>query len=215
MRNILITKIEDQKRNKDRVSVYIDDQFAFGIEKEIAIRYNVNEGISITKDFIDDVLFMEEEKKSFNYALRLLSYKQRSEKELFDKMVTKGFDPSVISKSIERMKELDLIDDKNYAKSLVLDRINFRKWGIKLIQLDLLKKGISKAIIEEVIENHSDAIDEYQIAYDLAKKKVASYKKYDTKNKSQKLSMFLGRKGYNYDIISKVVREVVNELKEE
>lgn len=202
---MIITKIEPQK-NIERVNIYIDGEFAFGLMKEIQYKYGLTKDMEIDKDFIDKVLLEEEQFKAKNIALKFLSHRQRSTKEIVDKLKKKEFDDSIIHMTLDYLKRYKLVDDLEFAKSFMKDKTNLNKYGPAKIKFELYKKGISKEIIDEVIDDYDD---EYSIALELAKKKIRSYKKDDKNAIYRKLGGFLGRKGFSYECISKVLKELV------
>jgi regulatory protein len=206
-RSVKITKIEPQKRNKKRVSVYIDDRFAFGIHEDIAYRLHIQEGTDIDKDYIENVLKTEEQNKANTYALNLLSFSARTEKQIRDKMSEKEYESSIINNTIEFLTRTGLLNDSKYAENFAKDKANFNKYGNSRIKFELYRKGVSKDIVEDVISNQPD--DEYERALEVATKKILSYKNDDKNAVYRKMSGFLQRKGYSYDIVSKVMKELL------
>jgi len=202
---MIITKIETQKRN-DRVNIYIDGEFAFGIMAEVQYKYDLSEGMKIDQEYIDKVLIAEEQAKANDQALRFLSYRQRSKKEIIDKLKKKGFSEDIIENTLVYLKEYNLINDLEFAKSFANDKINLNKFGPERIKYELYRKGVSPEIIEEVLAED----EEYDRALKLAKKKLPSYKNDNRDAKYRKLGGFLQRKGYSYECISKILRELLN-----
>ncbi|QUH22160.1 RecX family transcriptional regulator [Alkaliphilus sp. B6464] len=205
-----ITKIEQQKRNKHRFSIYIDGVFAFGIHEDVMVKFRLEKGNEIDKHFIENVVKEEEQNKANNYALNLLSYRARSEKEIKNKMFQKGYEDSIIDQSIEFLYRYKYLDDKEFALSFAKDKINLKSAGEKLIRQELFYKGISSDIINDVINVLMDEDKQYTAALELAKKKLNSTYKHDDKQaKQRKLCSFLQRKGYSYSIVSRVLKEVL------
>lgn len=202
---MIITKIEPQK-NPDRVNIYLDGNFAFGLSKEIQIKYSLNKDMEIDQKFVENVLLQEEKLKAKNKALKFLSNRIRSTKEMVNKLKKEGFEDLVIENTLDYLKYYSLIDDYQFAKSFMRDKMKLNKYGPDRIKFELYKKGIPKEIIDEVLSEYED---EYSIAYDLAIKKMKSYKTNDKKALYGKLGSFLGRKGFSYDCISKVLRDVL------
>lgn len=200
-----ITKIEDQK-NLERVNIYIDGEFAFGLMKEIQYKYGLKEDMEIHRQFIDEILLEEEWLKAKDKALTFLSYRQRSEKEVVDKLKREGFSPETIDKTISFLKAYKLIDDLAFAKSFMMDKANISKHGPERIRYDLYMKGIPENVISQVLEDYGD---EYSLALELAEKKLKSYKNDDRNAKYRKLGSFLQRRGFSYECISKILRELV------
>ena len=205
-----ITKIEQQKKNKDRVSVYIDDEFAFGIHKDILVEFNVYVGMNLEDDYIKDILKREEQKKANDYALNLLSYRARSEKEIYDKLKGKGYEDSIINATINMLRRYNFINDVEYAKMFVREKMNLSKNGSYKIKQKLYLKGINRDIIDNVMEELIDEEDEFEKALAIAEKKVQSYGNIEDYKKYRKLNDFLLRRGFDYDIVSKVITTLRN-----
>lgn len=201
-----ITKIKSQK-NKDRVNIYLDDEFAFGLSLEIAYKYSLKKDMIIDNEFIEDVLKSEEQNKANNYATKYLSLKWRTEKEIRDKMIKKGFDEKVINETIVYLKKYDFIDDERFAETYAEEKVRLKKLGGYRIKRELLNKGVDETIADEVIEKYSD--DEYERALELGNKKIKSYKNDDRNAKYRKLGGYLQRRGYSYACVSKVLKELV------
>ena len=204
---MIITRIETQKRNINRVNIYIDHKFAFGLTDEIRYKYDLHTNKEINEDFVEDVLKAEEQRKVINAALNLISYRQRSIKEVRQNLKTKGYEDIYIEKAIEYCKSQNYLNDEEFANSFMKDKQNLNKYGSKRIKYELISKGVSKSIIEEVLQ--IDPEDEYSIALGLAEKKINSYKGQDRNSIYRKLGGFLQRKGYPYDIVKNVLNEIL------
>lgn len=203
-----ITNIELQK-NQKRYNIYIDHEFAFGISDELRYKFGLHIDNNIEEDFIENILKSEEEMKVKNYALKLLSFNRKSEKGMYDSLKRKGYDECIIENTLDFLKENKYIDDLEFAKAFINDKRNINKYGSNRIKYDLLKKGISKDIIESTLIIDSD--EEYESAYELAVKKLKSYKGQEKYNVYRKLGGFLQRKGYSYEVISKILDNVLGE----
>lgn len=201
-----ITSIEPQK-NKNRVNIYVDNLFSIGIEEELRFKYKLEIGMEVNDEFIKEILKTEEQNKVTNHALNLLSYRQKSEKEIYHALKRKGFEDSYIENAINYCKEYNYLDDRAFAESFIKDKINLNKYGPERIRYELILKGVSKDIIDELLVIDYD--EQYKAAMTIAEKKLKSYEKDDRNSIYRKLSGFLQRKGYPYDIISKVIKEIL------
>lgn len=88
-----------------------------------------------------------------DYALYLIEFKDRTEKELRDKFKEKGYDENDTEDEIEFLKNYGYIDDKRYAEHFTHDAINIKKWGKMRIRTELLRKGIDHETIDNTIED--------------------------------------------------------------
>lgn len=201
-----ITGIKPQKY-KYRVNIYVDDKFAFGLSEELVYKYGLSIGNEVDDDFIQDVLLSEELMKAINYSLKLLSFRQRTEEELVRSLKRKGFDELYIVKTIEYCKEHNYINDEEFTQYYIKDKVNLNSFGSNRLRYELLKKGVSKEIIER--ELNIDEEIEYKFALETAQKRLKSYEGQERSTIYRKLGGFLQRKGYSYDIVSKVLREIL------
>ena len=129
-------------------------------------------------------------------------------------MLQKGYEPSVIANTIQYLKEQRYINDKEFAEIFIKDKVELSRYGRNRIKSELLKKGISKELVDELIKTTIQDDMEYEMAKKLAKNKMKSYQKDKKDAQYRKLSGYLLRKGYSYDIVSKVVKEIINILVE-
>ncbi|NLK43784.1 MAG: hypothetical protein GX300_05265 [Tissierellia bacterium] len=203
-----ISKIEPQK-NKNRVNIYVDNKFAIGIDMEIMYKYKLEIDMDVDDDFISDILVAEEKNNAINYALKLLSYRARSEKEVYTALKRKGFEEDIIEYSINYCKDLDYLDDRKFAESYIRDKINLSKLGTERIRYELKLKGVSEDIINRELRVNKD--EQFQSAMELGEKRLRLYKNDSREAKYRKLSGFLQRRGYSYDIISKVLKELLQD----
>lgn len=202
-----ITDIEPQ-RKKDRVNIYIDNKFAFGLSLELKYIYDLKIDKEIDNNFIEDVLKEEEARKAINAALNFLSYRQRSEQEIRHKLREKGYEENYIQRAISFCKDQNYIDDESFATNFVKDKINLNKFGTNRLKRELLLKGIDEDIIVSVLVE--DENDEYERALQIATKKYSTYKDDDRNKIYRKLGGFLQRKGYSFDIVNKILKELLN-----
>ena len=203
-----ITKIEIQKRNKERVNLFLDGEYAFSLSAELVYK----EGLK-TNENVDGIKLKALAEKDTiirckDSALRIIERSYKTEKEVRDKLKLKGYDENSINQSIKFLKEYNFLNDDNYTKMFIKDKLNTQ--GINKIKYGLIKKGVSKEIIEKELSN-VDKEDEKTIALNLAKKKIITIRKSESDNfkASGKLYRFLMSKGYSYDVVKDVVKEVM------
>lgn len=204
-----ITKIEFQKKNKDRLNIYVDNAFAFGLSIDVFIKHNLKKDQEVDNEYIEGILLEEENNSAINHGLKYLSFRQRSVKEMNNHLKKKGYDDSIINRTIDYLLEKNYLDDYKFAESFIKDKTYLNKYGTNKIRYDLLNKGVPKEIISKTLKYNSH--EEYENALELANKKIQSYKNQDRNSIYRKLGSFLQRKGYRYEIVSKVLKDVLNE----
>lgn len=206
-----ITKIEIQKRNKDRVNVFVDEEYAFSLHAEIVYKNNIRIGQEITKDFIENISEVEEQKQANTYALNLISRAFKTEKQIRTKMNEKGFKESHIDSTVDMLKSYKYIDDTLYTKNYISDSVNFTKSGKNKIKTKLYQKGIDSETIKEMIDELVDDEQQFNAALEIGAKKYKTIRETDIRKKNQKLTSFLQYRGFSFDIIKKVLVTLSNE----
>ena len=198
-----ITKIEPQKR-KGRFNIYLDDKFFTGISEDVIVGLGLQEGLEIDLKQIKKFQKREEETRVYTSALRFLSFRLRSEKEMIIKL-SKKFPKVLVDKTIKRLKKEKLLNDEEFARAWVRDRMVLRSSGRRLIFQELILKGVSKELIKEIIEKEYNQDRELELAKKIAKGKFKTYKNLPRREYYQKMVGFLARHGYSWETIKKVL----------
>ena len=203
-----ITKIQQQVKNKKRYSIFIDEKYAFSVGEEVLVKYSLNKGMQLDKEFLDKVVVAEEENYALNYALNYLSRAPKTQKQIEKKMREKGYEERYIESTIKKLKEYRYIDDYDYALRYINDKKQFKKIGKNKLKQELYLKGIDKETIEATLEDTYDEDEEVERGIEIANKKLSSskFKSMEDREKYQKLYAFLVSKGYNYDICNKIIK---------
>ncbi len=198
-----ITSVEKNRKNKEKMSVYIDGTFSFTISEDDYLSMNLYDKVEISQDEIDYIKNTVNFRAAKNTAIKYLSHKLRTEKEVAQKLHEEGFDADSTEKAIEELKSLGYINNKIYVQKFLFDRSKLKPKSKKLLKLELKSKGISEEIIDEVLDDWN--VDETVIAESLVKRKFG---KYDLNNENirKKVHMFLRHRGYDYEVTEEVLR---------
>lgn len=146
--------------------------------------------------------------KYLESAIHFLSFRPRSEKEVRDNLVRKKAPSGVIAKIIAWLKEQKFLNDEEFVKWWIEQRSQFRPKALRIIKLELKQKGISKEIIDALIQDSRFRIQEdLESAKKIVEKKIGKYKEMDKREIYQKLGTHLARKGFSYDVIKKVLND--------
>jgi regulatory protein len=153
---------------------------------------------------------MENFEKFYNASLRFLSFRPRSEKEVRDSLKRKKAPPKIIEEIILKLKELNFINDREFAKWWIEQRLTFRLKALRVIKNELKLKGIIDEITEDVLrESQVEQKADYDIAKKLAERKVERYKGLAYKDKRLKLTRFLANKGFSFEDIEKSIDDIL------
>lgn len=203
----VITKIEVQKKNQDRVNIYVDEKFFMAIYKELVFTFSLKKGDIIDEDNLRQILKDEMFLKGKNKALNILSKSSQSEKKIREKLV-EDFEEDVIDQVIDFLKKYNFINDNELASRIVNTNVNLNKYGKNKIKQNLYNKGIERSAIDEAISN-IDQDAEFENALHLAEKRYARVKNEDPKKAYAKISNHLAYKGFSYDIIKRVLNKIL------
>lgn len=195
---MLITAVTKQKNNPKRVSVYIDEKFAFGMSEVDALYYHIEEGKQLSQERYDYILNELIYAKARDKAVKLLSFSPRSEKELIDKL-KKDYSDEICQRVVEMLKRYGYLNDADYALSYVKDSFNLKGKGSIRIRSELRHKGIGEAEISSALETAE--LDEEEKAYALLKKRLKGNTDPDMKEKAKQYR-YLASKGFSYDCIN-------------
>ena len=200
-----ITRLAQQKRDADRVSVFIDDAFAFGLALDLVVRAGLKKGQRLEVAEQQALLDDEERLKAKSVALDYIAYQARTEQEVRRKLARKGFPEHVADEAVARMAELGYLDDAAYARAYARGRLEGRGHGPQRIRNDLRKRGVAPGVIEAALDELVEQDDLRETALRHGRKRwrrLASEP--DTYKRRRKLADFLVRRGYDFDLIREV-----------
>lgn len=145
----------------------------------------------------------------YNLSLRFLSYRPRSEQEVYKYLQekskrTKGrLDEDIIARIMQRLIEYKFIDDLAFAKFW----IEHRKKGFRFVRIELGQKGVSREIIDQAASEFDLESKESDLLENLISKKSRSLSRYPKEKAREKMIAFLLRKGFGYDEIKKALKD--------
>ncbi len=197
-----ITAIRVQKRNPNRANVYIDDQFAFGLEMIEAAK--LSRGQCLSDQDIAALKTVDEVGRAYESAMRLLSYRPRSRSEVVWRLRKKDFPEPAIDAALERLVRVGLLDDRAFAEYWISNREQFKPRGRYALRHELRQKGVASGIIDDLLEE----LDETENAYRAAMQRLNRWDRLDPKVVRRKLSAYLQRRGFGYSVIQEVWKRI-------
>jgi regulatory protein len=205
-----ITALTVQKRNPDRVNVYLDGEFAFGLSRIVAAW--LEQGRSLSQQEIEELIQKDTSEVAFQQAVRLLDYRPRTGQEIRQKLLQKRFEPGQIEKVVERLNAANLIQDEKFAAAWVESRNQFRPSSQRVLRYELRSKGIDEEIIEEAMQG---SVEDLELAQRAAQKMIRRLTSLDWQEFRKKLSAFLARRGFSYETVAQVVKASWDDLQRE
>lgn len=153
---------------------------------------------------------MDDFEKFYKAAIRFLSFRPRSEKELSDYLKKKKCDPLISKRIIESLKRDKFLNDEEFVRWWVEQRTILKPKASRVIKYELKQKGISKELIDSFYENDKSSTSDFSKALNLAEKKMPRYSRIEDERKVyEKLSRFLASKGFDWDTIKEVIDQVL------
>ena len=205
-----ITKIEPSKK-KDFLRIYLDGQFFMSVADEIVIRYSLKVGKEISEDGIPELSRAALVRRARERLLYSLDRRLHSERELREKL-RRDYPPDIIDDAIKELDGLGLIDDSQFARAFCEHRINSQKKGPYAIRQELILKGVDREIINAVIDEvFCNEDNEYAAALAVAERYREDL---DTPRGRQRAFSALVRKGFGYNVIKRVLRELCDGFEE-
>lgn len=138
---------------------------------------------------------------------RFLAVRQRTEQEIIDYLHKKMVKFKIkrpekfVEIIIKRLKKENLVNDKKFIEWWVEQRSYFKPKGIFVLKQELLKKGVSKDLIDNFFEERS--LDELELAKEALRKKEKVLKHLNREEKFKKAINFLLGRGFSYEVSKK------------
>lgn len=200
-----ITAIEPQKRAPHRVSIYLDGQYAFGLDRLVAAWLKV--GQDLDEEKIAALQAQDARERAYQQAVLFLSFRPRSEAEIRQNLRKHAFAEEIIEQTLERLRAEHLADDSRFARAWVENRNAFRPRSRRALTLELRQKGLSEEAMQSALSN----VDDEAMAYAAAVKKARLLRGAPRDEFQRKLSQFLARRGFSYSVIAPVVSRLWDE----
>lgn len=201
-----ITALEVQKRNKERVNVYLDGDYAFSLAVIDAAR--LRKGQTLTAAEIATLREADAVGRAVDTAARFLAHRPRSEAEVRRNLTGKQLSEPVIDRAIERLHHLGYLDDLAFARYWLENRDTFKPRGAAALRYELRQKGVADTIIDTVLED----LNPQDAAYRAAQTRLRRLRGSDQQTFREKLGSFLQRRGFAYGVSRDVIEQLIHEI---
>jgi regulatory protein len=204
-----VTAIKVQKRNKDRVNIYLDGEYAFSLKMIVAA--SLKRGDYLSDEEIKGLQMQDSFQKAHDRALNFLAYRPRSSAEVSRYLKEKGVPLEVSEEVLQRLSAARLLDDVAFARYWVENRETFKPRGRRLLRQELRQKGVGDELIAEALSE----VDEEESAYQAALKQASKYTRLDDGLFRQRMHNFLRRRGFTYEVIRETISRLLHQRSEE
>ncbi len=199
----VITALTVQQRNKERVNVLVDGEFALAVTAVAAAALRRGQYLSDAE--IEKFKQEDQRDKAYNRAVRFLGFRVRSQAEMERYLRDKGYPADVVAETIDRLARQEYLNDEEFARLWLDNRERFRPRGQQALRYELRQKGLAAEVIEAAVAN----IDEDELAWAAVASKLHRWQNLDEPELRQKIMGFLSRRGFNYEVIQRVVRRAL------
>lgn len=203
-----ITAIKAQKRNRQRVSIYLDGEFAFGLSRFVAAW--LEPGRKLTEAEIVKLQEDDTYEVAFQKALQFINYRPRSVDETRRRLLKKGFSEEVVETTLEKLLDKNWLDDLDFARQWIENRNTFRPRSDRLLAYELRLKGLADHTIKQALEKFGG--DENELAYQAGIKKAKKCRDETKFDFRKKVGGYLGRRGFHYGIVKPTVERLWEEF---
>jgi regulatory protein len=204
-----VTALTAQKRNPNRINVFLDGEFSFGLSRIVAAWLRIGEELSEEK--IARLKEQDTLEVATQRAIELLSYRPRSEAEIRKRLADHGFGVENIEAVLERLRKSGLVSDENFARAWADNRVTFRPRSRRMVAVELRQKGVSEETIDQALNELPEDDD---LAYQSGLRYAPRLEGLELEDFRKKMAGFLGRKGFSYGTVAEVTRRIWKEMRE-
>ena len=195
-----ITALQMQQKNKERVSVFLDGEYAFSVGLTAALQLRKGQKLSPAQ-----IAVLQEEGTedlAFQRAVRYLAARPRSVAEVESYLREKGYLDETVVAVLEKLRVHQYLDDESFARFWVENRNRFRPRGTPALRQELRQKGVERETIDAALGEQDDE----QAAWAAAEPKLDRWADLDKEEFDKKLMGHLARRGFAYAVCRATVR---------
>lgn len=200
-----VTALKVQKHHPNRVNVYLDNEFSFGLSRITAAWLQVGQELSSSK--IAKLQAEDQREVAYMQAIRFLDYRPRSRAEVRRNLEKHAIPSEVINDVFKRLERSGLVNDERFAQDWVENRSEFRPRSRRALAFELHQRGLGENAIKKALEG----LNEEALAYQAAIKQSRRFEGMQLRDFNNKLGSYLARRGFSYEIIKHVVAKVWDE----
>ncbi len=208
-----ITALEPQVNNPERINLYVDGHFLLGVNAEIVLKMGLQVEQELLLEQLEQLRSEEAEQQAVDRALNYLSFRPRSREEVRRYLRRKETPPEIIEAALARLDRLDFVNDRAFAEFWIETRGQFNPRGAHALKNELRMKGVEREVVDELVDDEQDE----ERALRAGRKKAMSLvnvPNMDYARFRNRLGPFLQRRGFGYEVTTRTVRALWEELKE-
>ena len=204
--NRRISAVTLQQKNPQRMNIYLDGEYAFGLSHIVAAWLEVGQELSEEK--VASLLAEDAIEVAYQKALHFLGYRPRSSAEVRQNLTKRGISDDLVEQTVTRLQQAGLVNDQEFASAWVENRNTFQPRSRSALRMELHRKGLNDEVIQPVLD---EQVEEPALAREAARKYARRLASLEWPEFRRKLGGFLARRGFSYDTLTPVVSEIWKE----
>jgi regulatory protein len=206
-----ILRIERQKKDRNRYSIFSEAGFEKGITEDTLVKFGLRAGDALDDEKFKEIVDFDDFISARKDAYEFIAYKPRTSSEVAKKLKSRKYDEATIARITTLLTEQKYLDDLGYAISYASEKIRSKPIGRELIRRKLLQKGIDKELIEQASTGLIAGDDETDIARKALEKYVLKQNETDFFKLRNKCFRHLVSRGFSIDTASSVTESFLKE----
>lgn len=209
-----ITALQIQANNRDRINIFVDHQFLLGVSTIVVLQMGLRVGQDLSPDQLEQLRHEEALQQATNRALNYLSFRPRSREEVRRYLRKKETPSELIDTVMQRLDDLGLINDQSFTEFWIESRERSHPKGAQALKNELRMKGVKRELVDELVNDEQDE----KHALRAGRKKavlLVRQSEMDFKTFRARLGPFLQRRGFSYEVCTRVVRALWKEVQDE
>ena len=203
-----VTNISYSK-SKEVFEVVFEDETKLLLNYNIFEKYKVSVDMDFSETEIQEMKYFSDIERAKSRAINYISGKLKTKYEVRLKLKEKDFTGDIIDEVIDILEKEEYLNDRLYCEVFIEDKKQLNGYGKNKIKSLLIQKGISKSVFEDFLDEF-----EYEEEFDNAlkmgiKKLNLLSNEEDIFKKKQKLINYLAYRGFSFDVINDVLREIL------
>lgn len=196
-------------KSKEVFEVVFEDETKLLLNYNIFEKYKVSVDMDFSETEIQEMKYFSDIERAKSRAINYISGKLKTKYEVRLKLKEKDFTEDIIDEVIDILEKEEYLNDRLYCEVFIEDKKQLNGYGKNKIKSLLIQKGISKSVFEDFLDEF-----EYEEEFDNAlkmgiKKLNLLSNEEDIFKKKQKLINYLAYRGFSFDVINDVLKEIL------
>ena len=201
----VIKHMKMRRGRPERFIITLEDDEELLMTPEIVLKFGLSPGNSFSDEEFLNILQEDSIRQAKDQALRYLTVRPHSRRELWRKMREKGHRSEVINQVLDHLENVELVNDEQFTRLFIQNELRLRPVGKLLLIQKLVQRGIPREMYEPLLKELLPDEEEIEIARSLVKKFLKSHSRDKGDKLKEKLVRYLQGKGFQWEQIKQVL----------